>query len=148
MKCKVKQTWNACRAESGLLWFILRNWCRIYSIHIPHGGVSRLVKDYTPRIHHHVNLGSNGFYMACKLSTHAGAYPNTFPLPKVPRCPHLTGNFSFPRSSAVSANVGSSRCSHAPMQHAAAHQQAVLHQGVAVDGISPLLFRIKNGLYI
>ena len=26
-------------------------WCRIYSIHIPHGGVSRLVKDYTPLIH-------------------------------------------------------------------------------------------------
>ncbi len=34
------------------------------------------------------------------------------------------------------------------MQHAAAHQQAVLHQGVAVDGISPLLFGIKYGLYI
>ena len=34
------------------------------------------------------------------------------------------------------------------MQHAAAHQQAVLHQGVAVDGISPLLFGIKYGLNI
>ena len=26
------------------------------------------------------------------------------------------------------------------MQHAAAHQQAVLHQGVVVDGISPFIF--------
>ena len=41
--------------------------------------------------------------------------------------------------SAVAANVGSSRCSHAPMQHAAAHQQAVLHHGVVVDG-SPFTF--------
>ena len=96
----------------------------------------------------HLNLGSNGFYMACKLSTHADAYPNTLPWPTVPRCPHLTGIPAFPHSSAVAANVGSSRCSHAPMQHAAAHQQAVLHQGVAVDGISPLLFGIKYGLYI
>ena len=88
----------------------------------------------------HLNLGSNGFYMACKLSTHADAYPNTLPWPTVPRCPHLTGIPAFPRSSAVAANVGSSRCSHAPMQHAAAHQQAVLHQGVVVDGISPFIF--------
>ena len=59
---------------------------------------------------------------------------------KVARCPHLTGIPAFPRSSAAAANVGSSRCSHAPMQHAAAHQQAVLHQGVVVDGISPFIF--------
>ena len=78
--------------------------------------------------------------MACKLSTHADAYPNTLPWPKVARCPHLTGIPAFPRSSAVAANVGSSRCSHAPMQHAAAHQQAVLHQGVVVEGISPFIF--------
>ena len=59
---------------------------------------------------------------------------------KVARCPHLTGIPAFPRSSAAAANVGSSRCSLAPMQHAAAHQQAVLHQGVVVDGISPFIF--------
>ena len=79
--------------------------------------------------------------MACKLGhTHADAHPNILPWPKVARCPHLTGIPAFPRSSAVAANVGSSRCSHAPMQHAAAHQQAVLHQGVVVDGISPFIF--------
>jgi hypothetical protein len=89
----------------------------------------------------HLYLGWNGFYMACKLGhTHADAHPNTLPWPKVARCPHLTGIPAFPRSSAVAANVGSSRCSHAPMQHAAAHQQAVLHQGVVVDGISPFIF--------
>ena len=101
------------------------------------------MKGYTPFLNgiSPFILGWNRLYMACILGhTRADAHPNTLPWPKVARCPHLTGIPAFPRSSAVAANVGSSRCSHAPMQHAAAHQQAVLHQGVVVDGISPFTF--------
>ena len=73
--------------------------------------------------------------------------PFHLPWRKVARCPHLTGNFSFPARSAVAANVVSSCCSLAPMQHAAAaaHQQAALHQGVAVDGISPFTLGLYMG---